>query len=260
MTGMNEFVAAFGFPGLLGAALALAAGGFAKGVIGFALPLVALSAMASFLPVDVAVSLLIVPMLVTNIFQALRNGIGAALGSLRRYWRLNLVLMVMIGASAQLVTVLPDRLLTGLLGTAIAGFGLSQIAGWSPRIPQARRRTAEVLVALVAGFFGGVGGVWGPPVVMYLLAAGVPRVEMLRVQCLSFLAGSLVLVGAHVRSGALDAVTAPVSALLVAPTLAAMFLGYLVQDRLDQKRFASVTQIVLVAAGLNLMRRSIGFP
>ena len=54
----------------------------------------------------------------------------------------------------------------------------------------------------------------------------------------------------------LDAVTAPMSAWLALPTLAAMFAGYLVQDRLDQERFRRVTLIVLVAAGLNLLRRA----
>jgi uncharacterized protein len=260
MAGLDGFIAAYGVYALLGAVLALTAGGFTKGVVGFALPLIALSAMGSFLPIDVAVGLLIGPTLVSNLFQALRNGLGAAFGSLRSYWRLNLVLMITIAGSAQLVTALPDRVLFGLLGVAIAGFGLSQIAGWRPRLPPSRRRSAEVGAALVGGFFGGIGGVWGPPVVMYLLAAGVPRVEMVRVQCLSFFAGSLVLVGAHLRSGALDAVTAPVSVLLVAPTVAAMFAGYLVQDRLDQARFTRITQVVLVAAGLNLLRRAIGLP
>ena len=67
---MEAFVAAFGTAAAVGAALALAAGGFAKGVVGFALPLIALSAMGSFLPYDAAVALLIVPTLVSNVFQS----------------------------------------------------------------------------------------------------------------------------------------------------------------------------------------------
>ena len=55
----------------------MAAGGFAKGVVGFALPLIGVSVAGSFVPYQVAVALLIVPMLVSNLVQALRNGIGA---------------------------------------------------------------------------------------------------------------------------------------------------------------------------------------
>ncbi len=257
MPGIDGFVAAFGVAAALAAALSMAAGGFAKGVIGFALPLIALSAMGSFLPYDVAVALLILPTLVSNVFQSLRNGLGAAWGSLRVYWRLNLILALSIGLSAQLVVALPDRLLFGTLGAAISGFGISQLAGWRPSFPAARRGAVEASVGLVGGFFGGIAGIWGPPVVMYLLAAGAPRVEMIRAQALSFLLGSLVLIAAHLRSGVLDGLTAPMSAWLVPPTLAAMFAGYLVQDRLDQERFRRVTLYVLVAAGLNLLRRGV---
>jgi uncharacterized membrane protein YfcA len=249
-------MAAHGAAALAGAAAALGAGGFAKGVVGFALPLIALSTMGSFLPFEVAVALLIVPTLVSNLFQSTRNGIGAALGSLRTYWRLTLVLVVVLALSAQLVVVLSDTVLFGLLGVLVSAFGVSQIVGWRPRFAPARKNLVEVFTALVGGFIGGLSGIWGPPVVMYLIAAEVPKVEMVRVQSLCFLAGSLVLLGAHLKSGVLNAATLPVSAWLVLPTMAAMFLGYRVQDRLDQELFRKVTLVVLTLAGLNLLRRA----
>ena len=96
---------------------------------------------------------------------------------------------------------LPDRVLFAMLGVAITAFGVSQLAGWRPRFAAARTggwwRPA---VALVAGFFGGISGIWGPPIVMYLLAAGVPKVEMVRVQSLSLPAR---LAGAGRRASAL---------------------------------------------------------
>jgi uncharacterized membrane protein YfcA len=256
MTGLDAFVAQFGVAALAGAALGMAAGGFAKGVVGFALPLIGLSVIGSFLPYSVAVALLIVPTLVSNVFQSLRNGIGAAWTTLREFWLLNLILVVMIALSAQLVLKLPEPLLFGLLGAFITVFGLIQLAGWQPHVAANRRRLVEALVALSGGFFGGISGIWGPPVVMYLLAARVPKVEMIRAQSLSFLFGSLVLLAAHLRSGVLNPVTLPVSSWLVLPTMLAMFAGYRVQDRLDQALFRKVTLAVLILAGLNLLRRA----
>jgi uncharacterized membrane protein YfcA len=257
VAGLEGFVAQFGVAALAGAALGMAAGGFAKGVVGFALPLIGLSVMGSFLPYDVAVALLIVSTLVSNVFQSLRNGFAAAWGSLREFWMLNAILVVTIALSAQLVLQLPQELLFGLLGTFITAFGLSQIAGWQPRVAPGRRRPVEVLTALSGGFFGGISGIWGPPVVMYLLAARLPKAEMIRAQSLSFLLGSLVLLFAHLRSGVLDAVTLPVSSWLVVPTMLAMFAGYRVQDRLDQELFRKLTLAVLVLAGVNLLRRAL---
>jgi uncharacterized protein len=254
---LEGFLAAHGGWAALGAALALVTGGFAKGVVGFALPLIALSGMGIFLPFEIALALLIFPTLVSNTFQALRNGFGAAWESLVKYWRLHLILVGMIAICAQLVVVLPEATLFMLLGAFITLFGGSQLAGWRPVLQPASRRKGEYLAAVVGGFFGGISATFGPPVVLFLLAAEVPKVEMVRVQALVYLAGSIVLVAAHVTSGVLDAVTAPMGLALVLPTVLAMFAGYLVQDRLDQVVFRRVTLIVLVIAGLNLLRRGL---
>ena len=50
MLGLDGFIAAYGVAALVGAAAALAAGGFAKGVVGFALPLIGLSLAGAFVP------------------------------------------------------------------------------------------------------------------------------------------------------------------------------------------------------------------
>ena len=257
MLGLEGFIGAYGGWALVGAVFALASGGFAKGVVGFALPLIALSVAGSFVPYQVAVALLIVPTLVSNLFQALRHGLAPALGSLREFWRLNLILVVMIALSAQLVVALPDKVLFGILGVTVSAFGASQLAGWRPRFPMRHRALVETAVALVGGFFGGISGIWGPPLVMYLLAVGLPKTEMVRVQSLSFLLGSFVLLFAHLHSGVLNAVTLPASCWLVLPTMAAMFAGYRVHDRLDQELFRKVTLVVLVLTGLNLLRRAL---
>jgi uncharacterized membrane protein YfcA len=256
MAGLDGFISAYGWPALIGAAFALASGGFTKGVVGFALPLVSLSIMGSFLPLEVAVALLIMPTLVSNAFQSMRNGFVAAWGSMLKYWRMNLVLVVTIALSAQLVVWMPAALLFAILGVSITLFGISQLVGW--RMPYAAgwKNSVEVGVALIGGFFGGISGIWGPPLIMYLIAAETPKVEMVRVQSLCFLFGAIVLVGAHLRSGVLNDVTLPLSAWLVLPTAAAMFLGYGVQDRLDQALFRRITLIVLIVSGLNLLRRA----
>ncbi len=256
MAGLDGFISTYGVAALLGAAFAFSAGGFTKGVVGFALPLVALGIMGSFLPVQVAVALLVMPTLVSNAFQSMRNGFDAAWGSMLKYWRMNLTLVVMIALSAQLVVRLPDALLFGFLGVSITVFGISQVVGWRMPYDRRHKNVVEVSVALVGGFFGGISGIWGPPLIMYLLAAETPKIEMVRVQSLSFLFGAVMLLAAHLRSGVLNATTLPLSLWLVLPTALAMFLGYGVQDRLDQALFRRITLVVLIASGLNMLRRA----
>jgi uncharacterized membrane protein YfcA len=194
----------------------------------------------------------------TNVWQTFRQGLGAAWESLKRFWRLNLMLFVLIGVFAQLVTALPERALFLILGAGVFGFGLMQLFGL--RLPKPSRRMmlpVEGFVALVGGFFGGLAGIWGPPVVLFLAALEVPKQEAVRAQGISFLIGSVVLVAAHLKSGLLLGQGGTLSLVMLVPALLGMSVGLAVQDRLDPAIFRKVTLAVLVLAGLNLIRRGI---
>ena len=104
---------------------------------------------------------------------------------------------------------------------------------------------------------GGVSGVWGPPTVMYLTAIDTPKREQIRVQGVIYGLGAVALTAAHIRSGVLNAETALFSAVMLVPTALGMALGVRVQDGLDAARFRRATLVVLVVAGLNLVRRGL---
>lgn len=236
-------------------ALGMLAGGFAKGAVGFALPMISVSVGGGALPATLAVAGMILPGVVTNIWQTFREGGAAAFASLREHWRLNAILLAMIAVCAQLVTAIPERALFLILGAGVSGFGLMQIFGVRLTIPPGGRRRVEAGCALVAGFFGGMAGVWGPPIVLYLLALETPKKAMVRAQGVSFLLGSVILVIAHLNSGLLSGAGAAWSAAMILPAVVGMALGQAVQDRLDPVAFRRATLFVLVLAGLNLLRR-----
>lgn len=232
--------------------------GFAKGVVGFALPLIALSAIGSVLSPATAVACLIAPTFASNIWQTFRQGLGAAWDTLRRFWRLNLFLFVMIGLSAQLLVTLSDRTLFLILGTFITVLGGLMLIGWRPPKPSKRREgLVESGVGVVSGFFGGLGGIWGPPLVLYLTVLELDRRDIIRAQGVSFLIGSVILVAAHLRSGLLLGPEGVLSLAMIVPAMAGMALGLAVQDRLNPPMFRKITLAVLVIAGLNLLRRGL---
>lgn len=103
---------------LLAAAITLFAG-FVKGAVGFAMPMIMISAFSSFLPPEVALSGLILPTLVTNLRQAFRDGGAAFVDAVKTYWRFLLATVVFIAISAQLVRVIPQPLFLALLGGPI---------------------------------------------------------------------------------------------------------------------------------------------
>jgi len=228
--------------------------GFVKGAVGFAMPMIMISGMGSFLAPDVALAALIAPTVVANTWQSLRQGGGNALQSVRKVWRFLLVGLVFLLGSAQLFRLLPTQVLYLLIGTPIVLFSIAQLLGWRPRF---KGRLAEIILAAIAGFSGGLSGVWGPPTVAYLTAMETPKAEHVRVQGVIYGLGAVALLLAHIQSGVVRTDTMPLSLAMLGPAVAGMWAGLKLHDRMPQERFRKATLAVLVVAGLNLIWRGV---
>ncbi len=241
---------------LVASAITLFAG-TVKGAVGFAMPMIMISALASILPADQALAALILPTLATNLAQAMRQGWRAAWKSMVEYRRLLVTLCLVIAATAQLVPHFPQAALLMTLGIPIVIFAVTQLLGWQLRFHAENRARAEITTGLVGGFFGGISGIWGPPTIALLLSLDVDRRENVRVQGVVYLIGAVILAVAHIASGVLNAETLPLSLLLTAPGMIGLWIGFAIHDRLDQQRFRRWTLVVLVITGLNLVRRAL---
>ena len=231
--------------------------GVVKGMTGFALPMILVSGLASIMAPELALAGMILPALVANLWQALRQGLSAAWASIREHRIYVVLMLVALTLSSQVVLLVPASLLYLILGLTITVFTSLQLAGWQPRIAPERKRTAEVGVGTLAGVLGGLTGTWGPPTVLYLTALNVPKVEHVRVQGVVYGLGAVMLTAAHLRSGVLSGVGLSLSLAILPVALVGMGLGVTIQDRLDQKRFRIVVLVVLAVAGLNLVRRGL---
>ncbi len=241
---------------LLLAVLVALGAGVVKGMVGFAMPMIMISSMSLFLPPELALAALILPTLVTNGMQALRQGRGAAWNTVKRFRIYLIAGGIMLVLSAQLVRVLSSDTLFLLIGGPVSCFAVLQLSGWKPKITE-RTNGLEAAIGGLSGFVGGVSGVWGPPTVAYLTAIDTPKSDAIRVQGVIYGLGAVALSGAHLQSGVLNSASLPFSMLMIVPAVAGMLLGGLVHDRIDQQVFRHVTLVVLLVAGLNLVRRAI---
>jgi uncharacterized membrane protein YfcA len=231
--------------------------GVVKGVVGFAMPMLLMAGLSALMSPDLALAGLILPTLVTNLWQALRQGPRAALVSMRRYTVFLVIGGLVMLASAQLVPVLPPATLFLIIGVSITLYAFATLFGLSLRVLADGGRRGEAAMGAIAGLFGGVSGIWGPPTVAMLTARATEKREQMRVQGVIFTLGSFLLVGSHIGSGVLRAETLPLSAWLVLPAVLGAWLGFWLQDRFDQATFHKVTLWVLLIAGANLVRRGL---
>ncbi len=254
---MIDFFAILPLPLLLFACAITLVGGFVKGAVGFAMPLIMVSGMGILIDPQTVVAGVIIPIVVTNAMQVARAGLGPAWDGFKEHWRYVSVVCVMILVSAQFLRSIPADTMFLVLGVPVVGLCIIQLIGWHPRIPQRYRRVFEWGAGAVSGALGGLAGTWGPPTVLYLLALDTPRARQMAVQGVIYGLGSVMLLLGHLRSGVLNAQTWPLSALLVIPAIVGMWLGFKLGDRFDQERFRRVTLWVLVLAGANLIRRGL---
>lgn len=239
------------------AALVTILAGFVKGATGFAMPMIMISGLATFLSAELALAMLLIPTFLANLVQAFGNGLRAALSSAREFWRYLVIVLVFIALSAQLVSVLPQPVLFLALGIPITGFTIWQLLGKKLEVPPELRGRVEIIVGTIAGITGGLSGVWGPPTVAYLTAIQASKADSVRVQGVVYLAGACVLIMAHINSGVLNTQTAPLSALMVVPAAIGMGVGMRAHGKMDEKRFRRWTLVVLIVAGLNLVRKGL---
>jgi uncharacterized protein len=250
-----DFLMAGLSPHEFAAALALTLfAGFVKGAVGFAMPLILVSGFAIFLPQDLALAGLILPTLVANISQAFRQGVGPARDTALTYRRFLIATVICIAISAPFADLIPRVAYLLLLGVPITIFAALQLMGRSLAIRLHHQVRAEWSLGVVGGLYGGISGIWGPPLLVFLLSTGADKLQMIRAQGVVFLIGSVALLVAHVGTGLANAQTMGFSAALCVPALIGLYAGYVVQDRLDQARFRRWTQGLLVLTGLNMVR------
>lgn len=254
---MTEILAVLPLHLVLFACAVTLLGGFVKGAVGFAMPLIMISGMGILIDPRLVVAGIILPILLSNGWQVARSGLGPARAALAEHWRYILIVSVMILISAQFLTTISADTMFVILGVPVVVLCLVQLLGWQPLIPNRWRRLFEWGAGLAAGALGGLAGTWGPPTVLYLLALRTPRAQQMAVQGVIYGLGSVMLFLGHLQSGVLNAQTWPLSALLVVPAVIGMWIGFRLGDRFDQDLFRKVTLLVLIVAGINLIRRGL---
>jgi len=200
--------------------------GLVKGVIGLGLPSVAIGLLGLFLPPAEAAALLLLPSLLTNLWQAAWG--GAALPLLRRLAPLLLGILagaamaafggVGLGASGAQVA-------RQALGIALLLYGLLGLSERRLSLPSRAAGWAGAVSGAATGLLTAATGVFVLPAVPYLQALGLERQALLQGMGLSFSVSTLALGLTLSGHAALGGAELGASALTLAPTLLGMALG-----------------------------------
>ena len=211
------------------------AAGLVKGVLGMGLPTFAMGFLGLLMPVPQAASLVTLPSLVTNLWQAL---VGGALGALlRRLWPFLLGIAAGVGGAA-LLPPLQDQLGRLLLGVCLLAYGALGAAGWRRGAPSARVQVlAGPAVGAATGLLTGLTGVFVLPAVPWLQSLDLNRKQFAQALGLSFTTSTIALACLLVARGDMRLAASLGSALSLVPALAGMRVGQAIREGLSEAAF-----------------------
>lgn len=236
-------------------AAAFFVGGTVKGLVGIGLPLTSIALMTFFLDLRVAIPLLIVPVLVTNVVQASRGGRFKEL--VRRYWLMLITAAIGVWGGAALLYRVELSYLLITLGAVVAAYSLMNLFSVRLSISDKSLPIVSPIVGLLSGLVGGTTGSIGVPVVIYYQALGMLKDVFVQAVGINFFFTGLVLAMALTYEKGLNAETLPLSALAVIPAYIGMFAGQWVRDRVSEDRFRTYLWVFLLLVGANLIRKGI---
>lgn len=230
--------------------------GTVKGVIGLGLPTVSLAVLALALDLPTAMALMLVPSLVTNLWQAAVGGHGRAV--LRRLWPYLLAAAATVWIGALALTRVELSWLTALLGAVLVLYAVINLAG--ARLPVARGHEPWIapLAGAANGVLTGMTGTFVVPGVMYLQAIGLSRDALVQAMGMLFTVLTLALAVALQRHAFLTGETGALSLAALLPALLGMALGQRIRRRLSERRFRSCVFVALLLLGGYIMAASLG--
>lgn len=234
---------------------ALFLSGIVKGVLGIGLPLVSVPLAAQFVDLPVAVALLTMPMLATNIGQALEG--GDTLATVQRLFPVLAALATGTVVGAHFLVSANGRTLDLVVGVSFLLLSGVLLSLPHVRIGKRSEPWAGPCVGFAAGLLGGVCAMFGPPLVAYQIGLGVDPDGFVKRMAILALTGTACLLLALGATGALSAGDLALSCLAILPIQLGMPFGRRLRGRVPPILFRAAVLAVLAWAGLSLLRRAL---
>ena len=231
--------------------LALVFAGTAKGLIGVGMPIVAMPLVSHVIDLPAAVALLSIPLVLSNLRQAVEG--GGTLAALRQMAPLLLGFCLGIVVGVKVLMSLDASWLKPVVGCALLLAGITAVAKPELTLSPREERVVAPIAGALGGIFGGLAALSGPIVFVYLLATSRDKNLFVKHASLYLVFASTVLLlvmSSHADVSLADAGISLASAL---PVLAGMALGSKVRPYVSIRLFRLLILLVVFASAADLI-------
>ncbi|EGT0638518.1 sulfite exporter TauE/SafE family protein [Citrobacter werkmanii] len=229
--------------------------GMVKGVTGMGLPTVAMGILGSLISPVAAAAMLLLPSLISNLFQF--GGGGNTRRLLKRLWPMLLMVVV--------ATLLASAWITGgdtartqfALGVALVAYAIWTLAGKKIAVAVHREKPYSLVIGFVTGLLTGGTGVFVMPAVPWIQSLGFDKDELVQALGISFTFSTLALALGLWWHNALPAQSLSLSALAIVPALIGQWMGTRVRRVISPLVFKRCFLLCLLGLGVEMMLRAV---
>jgi uncharacterized membrane protein YfcA len=235
---------------------ALACGGLIKGVLGVGTPLLTVPMMAQVLPLQMAIAIMAIPVVVANVWQFAQAERSAAV--VARFWPTFVAILIGTWIGVKILSVIDEKTLMLLVGTAVITFAILQGSKFRLHLPDRLVKPAGILFGGASGLIGGVSSFFGPMLITYLISIrGLSRNQF--ISAISFLYVSAVVPWTLMLYyfGLLDQRLLVYSTFATLPVTLGLLIGQRIRRLISEERFRYLIIGILVISGLSMLWRAI---
>lgn len=228
--------------------------GLIKGAMGFGLPTASISILPFFIPIETALALNALVILVTNV-QQVRQA-GEARAGFRAAWPMMVGMAIMVPVGALFTVGMEAATLLTILGSFVLAFVISSLLNPALRVPRGFEQRTGFGMGLVSGFIGALTSSPGPIFVMYVSSLHLPRPVYMA--ALGFIMGlfGIVVSVSYASVGILRWEHLALGLASILPASLGMWLGNRWARRLPMQRFRQIVLVLLGVLACMMIRRA----
>ncbi|KIU51251.1 MULTISPECIES: sulfite exporter TauE/SafE family protein [Bradyrhizobium] len=231
-------------------AFAFLLAGFVKGTLGLGLPTVAMGLLATTMAPGQAIAIVIVPAIVTNIWQTF---VGPYLRDIiKRLWPLMLGTVAGIWLNAGLLTGPYAAYGTVVLGVLLVIYAIVGLSRFNFKVARRHEKWIGGIVGVITGMISAATGVQVIPSMPFMQAIGMDKDELVQALGVFFTTATLALAFNLTASGLLTAATALPGAVAMVASFTGMFIGQAVRTRMQPDVFRRWFLISMILLGIYL--------
>ena len=223
--------------------------GIVKGFLGIGLPAAAMALLTLVIPPAHAISLLVIPILFTNLTQFSRSKYRVE--AIKTYWLFAIAIILSIFLTSLFLSKYPTGLLTISIGVAMVIVSVNGLIGIKVKLSDSR--FWQISFGVLSGILGGLSSIWSPTVAIYLIARRVDKDRFISATGFLFLAGAVPLILGLIFGGVLTKEAAMQSIFCLVFVRLGFRVGEIIRNKTSQSGFEKAVLIAFLFMGMRLI-------